>query len=356
MLQLFKFRKFRKLGSVNGCDKLTTIKEIAKELHLSASTVSKGLSGASDVSAATRQLILGTAMKMGYVPKQGRLEEAQRICVFIENMGYERIEQFGYDIIVGFKLEATAKQWDVSIVPLAMNQESDYNYEEYMLQNRYSAGFLLGFNLHNNFLEQLTKTTVPTVLLDNIVYNKNVACVGTDNQQGVFYAVEHLASLGHRNIAMLNGEAVSRVSYERLNGFKLGMEKCGLPVREELIAHGDYTPDCAEKFVGYFIREGATAIVCASDLIAHGVLRELYRLGVRVPDDVSVIGFDDLPLASYMTPPLTTIRQNRLEIGRNVCMVMEQILKGNHVNRLLLMPELVIRESTGRPGKTEKSV
>lgn len=330
---------------------MTTIKEIAKELHLSASTVSKGLSGASDVSAATRQLILGTAMKMGYVPKQGRLEETQRICVFIENMGYERIEQFGYDIIVGFKLEASAKQWDVSVVPLAMNQESDYNYEEYMLQNRYSAGFLLGFNLHNNFLEQLTKTTVPTVLLDNIVYNKNVACVGTDNQQGVFYAVEHLASLGHRNIAMLNGEAVSRVSYERLNGFKLGMEKFGLPVREELIAHGDYTPDCAEKFVGYFVREGATAIVCASDLIAHGVLRELYRLGLRVPDDVSVVGFDDLPLASYMTPPLTTIRQNRLEIGRNVCMVMEQILKGNHVNRLLLMPELVVRESTGQPGK-----
>ncbi|HCR43159.1 MAG TPA: hypothetical protein DIV41_01130 [Ruminococcaceae bacterium] len=105
----------------------------------------------------------------------------------------------------------------------------------------------------------------------------------------------------------------------------------------------------ADKYVSSFVENGATAIVCASDLIAHGVMRELYRMGVRVPDDVSVIGFDDLPLASYTTPSLTTIRQNRLEIGRNVCLVMEQILRGNCVSRLLLMPELVKRESTGLP-------
>lgn len=326
---------------------MTTLKDIAKELNLSVSTVSKGLNGASDVSMKTRQLIFGTAIKMGYVSKQTKFDgEPKKICVFIENMGYERIEQFGYDIIVGFKLEAVAKQWDVSIVPLAMNQESEYNYEEFMTANHYSAGFLLGFTLHNDFLEQLGKTSVPTVLLDNVVYNKNVACVGVDNQQGVFYAVEHLARLGHKKIAMLNGETVSMVSNERLHGFLSGLKSFGLEEDDDLIAHGNYTSDCADKFVSRFIQKGATAIVCASDLIAHGVLRELYRLGIRVPDDVSVVGFDDLPLASYMTPPLTTIRQNRLEIGKNVCLVMDQIIKGNYVNRLLLMPELVVREST----------
>jgi LacI family transcriptional regulator len=327
-----------------------TIKDIATRLNLSVSTVSKGLSGASDVSDKTRQLIINTAMEMGYVPKQGR-EGANpvKICVFIENMGYERIEQFGYDIIVGFKLEAAAKKWDVSIVPLAMNQESQYNYDDYMVTHHYAAGFLLGFTLHNDFIAQMQKTNIPTVLLDNVVYNKNVACVGIDNQQGIFYVVEHLARLGHRNIAMLNGETISRVSHERLNGFRLGMEKCGLNVREELVAHGDYMTDCADKFVSYFIREGATAIVCASDLLAHGVLRELYRMGLRVPDDVSVAGFDDLPLASYTTPSLTTIRQNRMAIGKSVCMVMDQMMHGTHINRLLLMPELVVRESTGKP-------
>ena len=346
------FTKFSKIiYNYYSVEEMATIKDIAERLNISISTVSKGLTGASDVSVKTKQLILDTAMKMGYTPRQNRSSgESKKICVFIENMGYERVEQFGYDIIVGFKLEAAVQNWNVSIIPLALNQESEYNYDEYMLQNHYAAGFLLGFTLHNDFIRQLEKTSIPTVLLDNVVYNRNVCCVGVDNQQGVFYAVQYLVGLGHKNIAMLNGEIISRVSHERLNGFRLGMESRGLPVREDLIAHGDYTADCANKFVGYFIDKGATAIVCASDLIAHGVIRELYRKGIRVPDDISVVGFDDLPLASYTTPALTTIRQDRLAIGKNVCLMMEQIMNGNTINRLLLMPELIVRESTGKPG------
>lgn len=329
---------------------MATLKDIAKSLNLSVSTVSKGLSGASDVSMETRQLILGMAVKMGYVQKQAKSDTAtKKICIFIENMGYERVEQFGYDIIVGFKLEAAAKNWDVSVVPLAMNEEAEYNYDEFMMSNNYSAGFLLGFNLHDDFLKQLEKTNIPTVLLDNVVYNKNVACVGVDNRQGIFYAVEHLVKLGHRKIAMLTGETVSMVSGERLNGFLSGMKFFGLEADDSLIANGNYVSDMADKYVSRFVGKGATAIICASDLIAHGVMRELYRMGVRVPDDVSIVGFDDLPLASYTTPTLTTIRQNRLEIGKNVCLVMGQILKGNCVSRILLMPELIKRESTSRP-------
>jgi len=327
---------------------VATIKDIAKRLGISVSSVSKGLSGASDVSEETRQLILNTALEMGYVSRRSKTETSSRkVCIFVENMGYERIEQFGYEIIVGFKLAASEKQWDVDIVPIAMDRHFDYDYEEYMTKNNYSAGFLLGFSLHNDFLKQLARTNIPTVLLDNVVYNRYVACVGTDNQQGLVLAVEHLAQLGHTNIAMMNGEAHSRVSQERLQGFKLGMSKSSIPVRKDLIAHGDYTAICAAPYVESFVNNGATAIVCASDLIAHGVLAELYRMGIRVPADVSVLGFDDIPLARYTTPPLTTIKQNRLTIGKSVCMAMEQIMEGNAISRLLLMPELVVRESTG---------
>lgn len=158
---------------------MITISNIAKKLNLSVSTVSKGLNGASDVSDETRQLILDTALKLGYTPKQARTSAAPtKICVFIENMGYERIEQFGYDIIVGFKLAATARQWDISIASMALNKENTIQYEEFMRANHYAAGFLLGFVLHDDFLRQLEKTTVPTVLLDNVIYNKNVACLG----------------------------------------------------------------------------------------------------------------------------------------------------------------------------------
>lgn len=327
---------------------MATIKDIAKKLGISVSSVSKGLSGASDVSEETRQLILNTAIELGYVSRRNKAESSTRkVCIFVENMGYERIEQFGYEIIVGFRLAATEKQWDVDIVPIAMNRHFDYDYEDYMTRNNYSAGFLLGFSLHNDFLKQLGRTKIPTVLLDNVVYNPHVGCVGIDNQQGLVCVVEHLAELGHTNIAMMNGELHSRVSQERLQGFKQGMIKCGLTIHKELIAHGDYTSTCAAQYVEGFVKGGATAVVCASDLIAHGVLAELYRLGLRVPQDISVTGFDDIPLARYTTPPLTTIKQNRLMIGKSVCMAMEQIMSGNAISRLLLMPELVVRESTG---------
>ena len=327
---------------------VATIKNIAEKLGISVSSVSKGLNGASDVSEDTRQLILNMALELGYVPRSRKSETAnKKICVFVEDMGYEKIEQFGYEIIVGFRLAATEKQWNVDIVPMAMDEHFDQDYEEYMTRNNYSAGFLLGFTLHNDFIKQLSRTNIPTVLLDNVIYNRHVVCVGIDNQQGIVCAVEHLAQFSHCNIAMLNGVLHSRVSQERLQGFKLGMSKCNLPVRKELIAHGDYTPSCAAQYVEGFVENGATAIVCASDLIAHGVLAELSRLGLRVPSDVSVIGFDDIPLARYMTPPLTTIRQNRLAIGKSVCVAMEQIMEGIAISRLLLMPELVVRESTG---------
>jgi LacI family transcriptional regulator len=96
-----------------------------------------------------------------------------------------------------------------------------------------------------------------------------------------------------------------------------------------------------------FVEGGATAIVCASDVIAHGVLMELNKLDLRVPQDISVVGFDDMPLAKYTVPPLTTIRQDRLSVGKSACIAMEQIMDGIAVSRLLLTPELIVRESTG---------
>lgn len=333
---------------------MTKIKDIAKKLNLSVSTISKGLSGATDISEDTRQMILNTALEMGYTPKKrqsqagGKDASPVRVCVLIENMGYDHIGQFGYEIIVGFRLAAASKQWTVDIVPLALGSQFDSEYEEYMLKNQYSAGFLLGFTLHSELLRQLERTRIPTVLLDNVVQNPVVTCVGIDNQGGISAAVEHLASLGHKHIALLNGEACSRVAHERMDGFRMGLERCGLPFEQELVVHDDFHTSAEGHYAESFLRKGATGIVCASDLLAHSVLAELYRMKIAVPDRVSVTGFDDIPLSKYTTPPLTTIRQDRLAIGRSVCLAMEQIMERNTINRILLMPELVVRDSTGQ--------
>ena len=326
---------------------MATIKEIADKLGIAVSTVSKGLNGASDISAEMRQLVLDTAVEMGYASKKIRSTGTRNVCIFIENMDYENIEQFGYEIVIGFKLSAARRHWDVTVVPANLNMQMEEKYDTYMLKNGYSGAFLLGFTLHDDWVRQLSKTTVPTVLLDNYIdRNNHVGYVGTDNSEGIDLAVDHLHHLGHTRIAFLNGSKNSMVSEQRHQSFVNSIMKHGLTVDDNLIKYGCYVPDCAKDHVPGFIRYGATAIMCASDLIASGVITEVQKQGFRVPEDISVIGFDDLPIASSLTPSLTTIRQDRTDLGKSAFLLLDGLIHNVTISKLLLRAKFIPRAST----------
>lgn len=327
---------------------MPTIKDIATKLGIAVSTVSKGLNGASDISEEMRQLVLDTAVEMGYSSKRVQKMGNRKVCILIENMEYENIDQFGYEIIVGFKLSAARRHCNVTVIPTNLNMQTEDKFDSYMLRYGYSGAFLLGFTLHDDYINQLYKTTVPTVLLDNCIPNKNVGYVGTDGYEGIDLAVRYLAENGHTKIALLNGSKNSMVTDERLLAFTQSMEKNALIVNPNLIAHGWFVPDCAKYHVSAFLENGATAIVCASDLIASGVLAELKRLGKRVPEDISVIGYDDLPIAQHLTPSLTTVRQDRVCIGKSAFMMLEELISNVSISKLLLRPQLIVRNSTGK--------
>ena len=333
---------------------MTTIKDIADRLGISISSVSKGLSGASDIREETRQAVLDTAVELGYIPRRNKAEShAKKICIFAQNMGYENIEEFGYEIIIGFRLFAAKNAWQVEIVPLSTQDMQTLVYDEYMISHQYDAGFMLGFSLRDEFLSRMQDTIIPTVLLDNVMCNPAVACVGIDNQQGMSCAIHELASKGHKKIAFMNGNKDSRVAVERLQGYEMAMRSHGLVVSDLLIAHGDFLASPPTSVIQGFIENGATAIACAGDIIASKTISEVIQLGRRVPEDISIIGFDDLPLAKYTSPPLTTIRQDRLAIGKSVCVALEQVMSGNPINRLLLTPELILRSSTAVSADSE---
>lgn len=327
---------------------MATIKDIANKLGIAVSTVSKGLNGASDVSADMRQLVLDTAVEMGYASKKMRSSGTRKVCIFIENMDYENIEQFGYEIIVGFKLSAARRHWDVSVIPANLNMQTAEKFDSYMLKYGYSGAFLLGFTLHDDWVHQLNVTTVPTVLLDNYIErNNHVGYVGTDSYEGIDLAVSHLYQLGHTKIAFLNGSKNSMVSEQRHQAFVTSMIKYGLAVDEKLIEYGYYVPDCAKDHVPGFIKNGATAIMCASDLIATGVIVELQKRGLKVPEDISVIGFDDLPIASQLSPTLTTIRQDRTDLGKSAFLLLDGLIHHVSTSKLLLRAKFIQRDSTG---------
>lgn len=331
---------------------MATIKDIANRLGISVSTVSKGLNGVSDISEELRQLVLDTAVEMGYTTKRMKKEEHKKLCIFIENMDYETVNQFGYEIILGFKQAAYRDKWDVSVIPITPAFQNTEKYDTYMLKNGFSGAFLVGFALHDDWMAQLASTNIPTALFDNYIrLNPSVGSVATDNFEGIDMAVEHLVSLGHRKIAFLNGSLNSMVSDQRHQAFVTSMEAHGITPEADLMAYGYYVADSAKYHVPNFLEAGATAIMCGNDLIASGVITECTKRGLSVPDDISVVGFDDLPISAHLTPPLTTVRQDRIELGKSGYFTLESLINKVSISKTLLRAQFVSRASTAPCGK-----
>ena len=218
---------------------MVTIKDIANRLGIAPSTVSKGLNDANDISPELKKLVLDTAIEMGYVTKRMKKETRKRLCIFVENMQYEKSGDFGFDIILGFKQAAVRDNWEVTVVPvtplLQMRDPSD----RYMVQNGYHGGFLVGFALKDPWMAQLRTTTIPTVLFDNyITKNPNVAYVGTDSFEGIDLAIDHLTELGHTKIALLNGSPDSMITSNRYDAYASSLQSHKLEHEENLVAFG----------------------------------------------------------------------------------------------------------------------
>lgn len=327
---------------------MATIKDIATRLGVSVSTVSKGLNGASDISEELRQMVLDTAVEMGYATKRSKKEENRKLCIFVENMDYEANNQFGHEIVLGFKQNAFRHKWDVSVVPVTPAFQLSEKYDTYMLKHGYCGAFFLGFALHDEWMKQLETTTMPTVLFDNYIKNPNVCYVGTDNYEGIDAAIDHLYTLGHKRIAFLNGSLHSMVSEQRQEAYYQSMKAHGLEIDDRLTAYGYYVADSAKYHVPTFLGAGATAIVCGSDLIASGAITECQLRGFRVPEDISVVGFDDLPISSMLEPPLTTVRQERSELGKCAYVILNSLIHHISICKTQIRPLLVERESTAR--------
>ncbi len=233
---------------------MVTIRDIAQRLGIAVSTVSKGLNGAPDVSAETRQLVLDTAVEMGYAAKRARRQAQPKVCVLVENMEYANIGQFGYEIVAGFRLAAAARGWAVDVLPTTPEAQARTKYGSLLLEGGYGGAFILGLTPQDAYMRALAGTGTPTVLLDNCVPNASVGYVGTDSWEGVELGMRHLAGLGHRKIAFLNGTRDSMVSEERRLAFLHATWLCGLSADERMMAYGYYEQNCAREYVPHFLR------------------------------------------------------------------------------------------------------
>ncbi|MBP3701381.1 MAG: LacI family DNA-binding transcriptional regulator [Lachnospiraceae bacterium] len=324
---------------------MATLDDIARQLRISKSTVSKALNGAEDVSEAMRRSVLETAVELGY-SRAPRGTESPRIALFVTNMEYLSPEDFGYDIILGFRKLAEPAGFKVDIIPLTREMQRTMRYDEYMILGHYQGSFFLGMSLSDPWLKEFETCNSPTVLYDNhITNNPRVTHVGVDNEEGIRLAVNYLHELGHRTIGYLSGDLQSYVYQKRLDAFSKALVDHGLTVSPSLMGDSLDLSTCLSVHLPRLLEQGCSAIVCSHDLYAQGIMTRCQELGYRVPEDISIIGFDDLPLCQHTTPPLTTIRQNRDELGRSAYCALSSQLSQVPLSTFLLHAELIRRDS-----------
>ena len=218
-----------------------------------------------------------------------------------------------------------------------------------MLQNNYVGAFFLGLSLTDPWLHQMQTSHTPAVLLDNYVRGNPATCyVGVDNSEGMDLAVAHLKELGHRRIGYLSGGLGSYVNQQRYSAFFHALGKHNLPDDHSLAGSNYYFSECLQKHLPALLKQKVTAIVCSHDLLAHTVMIHCQEMGLRIPEDLSIVGFDDLPFCAFTQPPMTTIRQDRTQLGKSGFYALSSLLAEVPISTLLLHARLLVRHSTGK--------
>ena len=330
---------------------MTTIQDIADQMGISKSAVSKALNNAPDISENLRKQVLETAVALGYTKLRRYRNSVRKICVLIEkdNIQYEEPYHFAYDIIMGFRQLAEPQGFDVVIEPVDIQIQRNQPYDVYMLEHDYVGSFVIGFSLADPWLKDFENSCTPTVLYDNyITGNPSTAYVGIDNDEGMELAVSHLVRQGHRKIAYLSNSLGSQIIQIRYSAFFRSMRKHGLKASYDHAGCSCFLSECMEKHLPNFLKSGMTAIICSQDTIASAALVQCQQLGYRVPEEVSIVGFDDLPIAAYTSPPLTTIRQDRTELGKSGFFALSSLLNHVSISTFLLHAQLIERKSTAR--------
>ena len=330
---------------------MATLEDIARELGVSKSTVSKALNGAPDVSAAMRAAALDKAVELGYALPTRR-SASRKLALFITNMSCQTPDDFGYDIVVGFRKLAEPAGFQVDIIPLDRKTQEENRYDAYMMTNRYSGGLFLGLSLLDPWIEEFKTCKTPTVLYDNhIRENPHVAQLAVDCFEGMHLAVSYLKELGHKHIGYLSSALQAYVYQQRYHAFFRAMDECGLPGSQSLAGSAYHISECLSHHLPRLLDAGCTAIVCSHDNLAYSVLLHCRELGLRIPEDISIIGFDDLPLCRYSRPPLTTIRQDRMDLGKTAYSALWALMSGIPLSNMQLHAELIRRSSCAAPRK-----
>lgn len=336
---------------------MTTIKDLAKAAGVSITTVSRALNGYSDVSEKTRSRIKKLAAELSYRPNAQAqslvLKKTNTIGVIISEIKRSNVKDaFAFEVLCGINDRASEMNYDILLFSTNPNKQLKKTYSDLCRERNVDGAILQGLRTSDPYLKEVVNQPhFPCVLIDIPVAGDWVGHVTTDNVNGAREAVRHLITLGHTRIAMINGHDEASVSRERLSGYMLALQEAGISYDAELVADGRFSEEGGMEAIMDIVerRPEVTAVFCASDLMALGAMRAMERLGRSVPESMSIVGFDDISIASYCSPNLTTVRQEKYQLGYQAAQLLIDMLEGRQVrHKVVLDNQLVVRDSTCR--------
>jgi DNA-binding LacI/PurR family transcriptional regulator len=329
-----------------------TIYDVARLAGVSTATVSRALNGTGQIAPATRAAIDAAVQQLGYHPNTAARSLVTRSTQTIALLLPDITNPFYAALMSGIQEQALEAGHTMLLCTTEGDPEREEQYLSLLRAKQVDGVLVDGLVLPPDRIARFTRDGLPIVCLDRDIDSTAVPLVQVDNRLGARMATEHLVSLGHSRIAHVAGAPDLRISDERIEGYRHALSAAGIDSDPTLVAVGSFLEQGGHEAMRALLeRTDFTAVFAANDLSAIGVMSAIVETGRSVPDDVSVVGFDDLRLSRFTIPALTTIHQPAVEIARRATQLLLDLAAGREVRQMrhLLEPRLVVRGSTAPP-------
>src|SRR6266571_3239001 len=294
------------------------IREIARRAKVSIATVSRAINRVPTVDPQLARRVWKVADQLGYYPNtQARALVSGKSRLFGLVVS-EITNPFFPEIVQTFEELAVQNDYEILLTSTVHDAKRMESSVRRMIERRVDGVAILTFGMEESLLDDLRLRKVPLVFVDVGPDAPRVSNIRIDYQSGIRQAVQHLAALRHTAIAFVAGPSHLKSALARKEAFTTSMSEIGLAVAPELIVVGDHAMEGGMRALGELmrLRRRPTAVLCSNDMTAIGVMREAYDLGISVPRDLSVVGFDNIRLSEFMIPPLSTIQMSQAELAR----------------------------------------
>ncbi len=330
-----------------------TLQEIARLANVSVATVSRTINRVATVNPLLARRVRRVIEKEGYYPNtHARALVSGRSRIF-GLMVPEITNPFFPEIVQTFAKLGVQHNYEVLLSSISQDSRLLETASRQMIERRVDGVAILTFGGEETLIDIFSCRNVPVFVIDADYPARFLRTVRIDYRHGIRQAVQHLAALGHVRIAFISGPPLLKTAAMRKDAFQQCMEEIGLEVFPEMLVKGDHTMESGMEATSALVslQERPTAVVCSNDLTAIGVMREAFDLSLNIPRDLSIVGFDDIRLAQFMTPPLTTVRMSQVGIAtvafRALLDSVEPQPKQNALNVPAIETNLVLRCSTG---------